>query len=193
MENASKIMGSFLDGKEDLSNDFKDCLDNSCSPREFEGKWQAMLDKHGLNDDERFKHLYGLRESWVPAYFMHCFFPFLQTTAQSEGFNAALKRYANPKQSIFNFVQQYRKIQQRSFGKQDLHEAKMVAKVAHYLTGSCSTCSNMSSSYYIVRIEGDDLIDVPYKRCRELLYGTRTFRVTIARSEGAYSCTCCKF
>jgi len=52
----------------------------------------------------------------------------------------------------------------------------------------------LSSSYYVVRVEGDDLIDVvPYRRCPDLLYGTRTFRVTSSRVEGLYSCTCCKF
>ena len=43
----------------------------------------------------------------------------------------------------------------------------------------------LSSSYYVVRVEGDDLIDVvPYRRCPDLLYGTRTFRVTSSRVEG---------
>jgi hypothetical protein len=38
------------------------------------------------------------------------------------------------------------------------------------------------------------LIDVvPYKRFREPLYGTRTFRVTADKSLGVYNCTCCKF
>jgi len=127
MENARKTMGAFLDskgdGKQELADDFKDCIDNSFTPAEFEQKWQAFLDKYELNNDERFQHLYDMRHCWIPAYFMHCFFPFLQTTARSEGFNAVLKRYVNPKNSILNFVQQYKKIQQRIFSKQDLQEA----------------------------------------------------------------------
>ncbi|XP_039820969.1 protein FAR1-RELATED SEQUENCE 5-like [Panicum virgatum] len=184
MENARKTMGAFLDskgdGKEELADDFKDCIDNSFTPAEFEQKWQAFLDKYELNNDERFQHVYDMRHCWIPTYFMHCFFPFLQTTARSEGFNAVLKRYVNPKNSILNFVQQYKKIQQRIFSKQDLQEA--------------ATATKLSSSYYVVRVEGDDLIDVvPYKRCPDLLYGTWTFRVTSSRVEGLYSCTCCKF
>jgi hypothetical protein len=211
MENARMSMGAFLNGKQELSDDFKDCVDNSFSPVEFEGKWQAFLDKHGLNEDERFRHLYDMRHFWVPAYFMQHFFPFLQTTAQSEGFNAVLKCYVNPKQSIFNFVQQYRKIQQRILGKQIEQEANTTMKEPHYLTGHPMGRQmkkiytrklfnvfpyelQLSSSYYIVCIEGDALIDVvPYKRCRESLYGTRTFRVTADKSLGVYSCTCCKF
>ncbi|CAL5087997.1 unnamed protein product [Urochloa decumbens] len=211
MENARKVLGPFLNGKEELSDDFKDCVSFSFSPAEFESKWQAMLDKHEINGDQRFEHLYEMRKSWVPAYFMQRFFPFLQTTTRSEGFNAVLKRYVNPKNSIYNFVQQYKKIQQMIFSKQDLQEAVTVTKVPHYLTGHPMERQmkevytrklfnvfqqelQLSSSYYVVRVEGDSLLDVvPYRSCLEELYGPRTFRVTAAKSDGLYSCTCCKF
>ncbi|RLN22487.1 hypothetical protein C2845_PM07G03640 [Panicum miliaceum] len=104
MENARKRLGAFLDGKPGLADDFNDCVDNSFSIVEFESKWQAMLDKHEINDDERFKHLYGMRYCWVPAYFMNNFFPFMQTTTRSEGFNVVLNRYVNPMNTILNFV-----------------------------------------------------------------------------------------
>ncbi|RLN30079.1 hypothetical protein C2845_PM05G18450 [Panicum miliaceum] len=181
----------------ELTADFKDCIDNSFTPEEFEHKWQLFLDKYEINDDERFQHLYDMRHFWVPVYFMHRFFPFLQTTARSEGFNAVLKRYVNPKNSILNFVQQYKKIQQRIFSKQDQQEANTAAKVPHYLTRHPMERQmkkaytrklfnvfqhelQLSSSYYVVHVEGDELIDVvPYKRCPDPLYGTRTFRVTV--------------
>ncbi|CAL5033255.1 unnamed protein product [Urochloa decumbens] len=180
-----------------VENDRKSC--------EFESKWQAMLDKHEINGDQRFEHLYEMRKSWVPAYFMQRFFPFLQTIARSEGFNAVLKRYVNLKDSIYNFVQQYKKIQQRIFSKQDLQEAVTVTKVPHYLTGHPMERQmkevytrklfnvfqqelQLSSSYYVVRVEGDSLLDVvPYRSCPEELYGPRTFRVTAAKSDGLWS------
>ena len=55
MENARKSMGAFLDGKQELADDFKDCIDNSFTPEEFEQKWQAFLDKYEINGDERFR------------------------------------------------------------------------------------------------------------------------------------------
>ncbi|RLN39020.1 hypothetical protein C2845_PM01G07430 [Panicum miliaceum] len=96
-------------------------------------------------------------------------------------------------------------------GKDDRQEANTTAKVPHYLTGHPMKRQmkkaytrklfnvfqhelQLSSSYYVVRVEGDELIDVvPYKHCPDPLYGTRTFRVTVSRSESLYSCTCCKF
>ena len=208
MENARKRLGAFLDGKPGLADDFNDCVDNSFSIVEFEFKWQAMLDKH---DDERFQHLYEMRNYWVLAYFINNFFPFLQTTARSEGFNAVLKRYVNPMNSILNFVHQYKKIQNRIFSKQTMHEANTTVKVLHYLTGHPMERQmkkmytrklfnvfqdelQLSSSYYIVRVEGDNLLDVvPYGRCPNLLYGKRTFRVSANSVDGLYSCDCCKF
>jgi hypothetical protein len=138
---------------------------------EFEGKWQAFLDKHGLNEDERLRHLYDMRHFWVPAYFMQHFFPFLQTTARSEGFNVVLEFYVNLKQSIFNFVQQYRKIQQRILGKQNEQEANTAVKELHYLTDHPMERQmkkiytwklfnvfqyelQLSSSYYIIGTDG---------------------------------------
>jgi hypothetical protein len=50
---------------------------------------------------------------WVPAYFMHTFYPFLHTTTRSEGFNAVLKRYVKLSNSLFEFVQQYMSIQDK--------------------------------------------------------------------------------
>ena len=142
---------------------------------------------------------------------MKNFFPFLQTTARSEGFNAVLKRYVNPMNSILNFVHQYNKIYNRIFSKQSMHEANTTVKVPHYLTGHPMERQmkqmytrklfnifqdelQLSSSYYIVRVEGHSLLDVvPYGRCPDLLYGKRTFRVSANSVDGLYSCDCCKF
>ena len=41
------------------------------------------------------------------------FFPFLQTTARSEGFNVVLKKYVNPNNSLIEFATQYTAIQEK--------------------------------------------------------------------------------
>jgi hypothetical protein len=51
MENVKKKMGFFY-GKKYLCAYFNDCADNSYNIEEFEIKWQAVLDKHGLHGDE---------------------------------------------------------------------------------------------------------------------------------------------
>ncbi|XP_072149511.1 protein FAR1-RELATED SEQUENCE 5-like [Setaria viridis] len=47
-----EVFTTSIHRNQELSDDFKDCLDNSFLPSKFEGKWQVFLDKHGLNDDE---------------------------------------------------------------------------------------------------------------------------------------------
>lgn len=62
MENSRKRLGAFVDSKEGLDVDFNNCVDNSFTIEEFKYKWQVMLDKHGINDYERFIHQYGMRD-----------------------------------------------------------------------------------------------------------------------------------
>ena len=50
---------------------------------------------------------------------MHCFYPFLQSTQRSEGFNSVLKKYVNPNMSVLHFVRQYQKIQDKCLVAQD--------------------------------------------------------------------------
>ncbi|WVZ77090.1 hypothetical protein U9M48_024991 [Paspalum notatum var. saurae] len=191
LENARKVLGPFLINKKDIASDFNDCVNKSFTTHEFEHKWQLMLDKHEIRDDERFRHLYDTRHRWVTAYFMLRFFPFLQTTVRSEGFNAVLKKYVNPQNSILNFLHQYKQVQQRIFSKQLENESATVVKVHHYLTEHPMEVQmkeaytrklfnvfqnelQLSSSYYVVRVQGDELIDVvPYRTCPDKLYGSR--------------------
>jgi len=85
-------------------------LNYTVTPDEFETKWVEMINKYHLGDDVHFQHLYAIRSSFVPTYYMHCFYPFLQSTQRSEVFNAVLKKYVNPNMSVLHFVKQYQKI-----------------------------------------------------------------------------------
>ncbi|KAE8771597.1 Protein FAR1-RELATED SEQUENCE 5 [Hordeum vulgare] len=60
--------------------------------------------------------------TWVPCYFKHRFFPFLQSTQRSEGFNAVLKRYVKPNNSILKFFKQYEKIQTHILAKEGYND-----------------------------------------------------------------------
>ena len=70
-----------------------------------------MIERHEVADNTHMIDLYDLRTFFVPAYFMDSFFPFLQTTARSEGFNVVLKDYVNPHDNLFRFFKQYMKLQ----------------------------------------------------------------------------------
>jgi len=80
MDKFSGTIGPCLAGNQELEEEFTDCINYIVTPEEFETKWYDMISKHGLHDNEHFKHLYDLSQCFVPAYYMHCFFPFLQST-----------------------------------------------------------------------------------------------------------------
>jgi hypothetical protein len=124
MDKFSGTIGLLLDQDEKLEDDFKECMNHTVAPTEFEAKWAAMLDKYSLQGNEHFQHLYALRSTFAPAFFMHSFFPFLQSTQRSEGFNAALKTYVNPNMSILHFVEQYQKTQDKIHVAEDGEEFK---------------------------------------------------------------------
>jgi hypothetical protein len=88
-----------------------------------------MILKHYVADNEHFKDVYDLRKCFVPSYFMKRLFPFLQSTARSEGFNAVLKQYINPHDSFLRFFKQYMKLQEKIDVVEDGHEFVGIDKV----------------------------------------------------------------
>jgi hypothetical protein len=105
MQNATEKLGSFMAKHPELLEAFNACVNNSLKPEEFETSWMAMITKYNVADNMYLFGLWEQRNVWVLAYFMHNFYPFLQTTARSEGFNVVLKRYVKPSNSLYEFVQ----------------------------------------------------------------------------------------
>ena len=95
---------------------------------EFEHKWWVMMEAYGQTDNEHFQWLWENRKCWVPVYYMHDFFPFLQTTARSEGFNSVLKKYVNPNNSLVEFAQQYTAIQDKVMASVSKEQLETVYK-----------------------------------------------------------------
>lgn len=101
MKKVQDKIGNFMARRDRLRQDFNVCVDNVVSVEQFGHKWNQMISKHQVADNVHQQHLWGMRTCWVPVYYKDCFFPFLQTTAQSapsEGFNAVLKMLCQPTQ-----------------------------------------------------------------------------------------------
>jgi len=124
MDKFTGTIGPILEKDEELEGDFKECMNHIVTSGEFETAWEAMVAKYGLQNNEHFQRLYALRSSFVPAHYIHCFYPFLQSTQRSEGFNAVLKKYVNPNMSVLHFVRQYPKIQDKCLVAQDGQDFK---------------------------------------------------------------------
>ncbi|CAM0943966.1 unnamed protein product [Alopecurus aequalis] len=153
--------------------------------------------------------LYDKRKYWVPAYFMHNFFPFLQTTQRSEGFNAVLKKYVNPFNSVLEFVKQFAEIQAKIMKAQNKVEADST------LTTPSKFCyhpiEHQVSKVYTRNIhvrfqfEMQNMYSYNIKQTGEKTflakcitkyvpnYYNRAYEVYADPTNEEYRCTCCKF
>ena len=125
MQHLEKEFGVFMHNNPDIHALFEDCVNNRLSLEEFETKWWAMIYAYGQRENTQLQNLYEERKCWVPAYFMKDIYPFLQSTQRSEGFNAMLKKYVVPYNSIYDFVQQYTTIQDKIYGADRQAEAEL--------------------------------------------------------------------
>ncbi|KAM0823600.1 hypothetical protein ACQ4PT_070767 [Festuca glaucescens] len=208
MQNAQAVLGNFLSKHEDLRKELNEIIDYSMSVEEFEMRWAEMIVKHNVADNTHLSDLYHLRATFVPAYFKDRFFPFLQTTVRSEGFNAVLKRYINPHNSLHNFFQQYLKLQEKIDVAEDSVEFKDEDKIFR-LWGDYPLEEQALEVYthpiylrfraelqkvtsYNVHVDGQNFDVLPIKTY-VYGYGKKSYMVEANLEAETYSCECCRF
>lgn len=208
-EKATEEIGPFIAKIEGLREEFNDCLNCSLTPEEFEQRWGNMIQKFNLQNHDKIQALYEKRSYWVPAYFMHDFYPFLQTTQRSEGFNAVLKRYVSPSNSVLEFVRQYAAIQEKIMKAENKEEAESSLTTARtwcwhpieqhmskvYTRGIYNRFQSemQSSMSYNIKQDGENsyLVECITKFVPN--YHNRTYKVFADPPNGVYRCACCKF
>ena len=129
MQNAQPVLGNDMAKNEPLRLELNDTIDHSMTVDEFETRWADMILKYNVADNQHLEDLYDLRATFVPAYFKDRFFPFLQTTARSEGFNAVLKKYTKPGYTLNHFLEQYMKLKETIDVAEDSNEFKEEDKI----------------------------------------------------------------
>ncbi|CAM0150013.1 unnamed protein product [Urochloa decumbens] len=209
MDKFSSTIGPILEEDEELNEDFKECVNHTVTPAEFEEKWAAMLTKHHLEGNVHFQRLYAIKSSFVPAYYMHCFFPFLQSTQRSEGFNAVLKKDVNPNMSILHFVRQYQKIQEKCLVaeegqefKTDDREQRRWSKYPIERHAASVYTKNLfyrfskefeKTAEYDVKLAGEFQYLLVPNNTTVYGYGKREYLVTAIEGDNSYFCECSKF
>ncbi|CAL5078668.1 unnamed protein product [Urochloa decumbens] len=209
MDKFSGMIGPILDEDAELEEDFKECINHTVTPGEFEEKWAAMINKHWLHDNEHFQRLYAIRSSFVPAYYMHNFYPFLQSTQRSEGFNAVLKKYVNPNMSILHFVRQYQKLQEKCLVAEegqdfrtDDRERRRWSKYPIERHASTVYTKNLFYRFsnefekiaeYDVEPKGEFQYLLVPNNTKVYGYGKRSYLVTAIADESSFYCECSKY
>ncbi|EEC80328.1 hypothetical protein OsI_22378 [Oryza sativa Indica Group] len=150
-----------------------------------------------------------LNNSWTEQEFDAKWDAMLTTTARSEGFNAVLKRYVNPQNSIYNFFLQYKKIQEKITVATDQNEFEAEETIpsmwANYpmktkalevytrpifnrfqkelIASTSYKLTRTSENMYLVEPNGGPVRN----------YGSRTFILAANVLDRIYNCECCKF
>jgi hypothetical protein len=209
MQNAQAVLGNFLSKHEELRQELNAIIDYNMSIEEFESRWAEMIVQHDVADNTHLSDLYNIRATFVPAYFKDRFFPFLQTTARSEGFNAVLKSYVDPHNNLHHFFEQYLKLQEkidvaedsvefkdedktvRVWGDYPLEEqALKVYTLPIYLRFRVEL--RKVRSYNVQQIGGQTYVVMPIKTY-VYGYGDKSYKVEANLDAETYICECCKF
>ena len=96
--------------KEGLYEEFEDIVNNCVIEEEFEYLWGKMIEERELQNNKYFTKMWETRERFIPVYYKHDFFPFIQTTSRSEATKARFKDNVGPTYSIINFLGEYQRI-----------------------------------------------------------------------------------
>ena len=89
---------------------FEDTVNNCLSEEEFEYLWGKMIEDKKLENNKYFTRMWETRERFIPVYYKHDFFPFIQTTSRSEAVNARFKENVGPTYSIHSFFSEYQRM-----------------------------------------------------------------------------------
>jgi hypothetical protein len=96
--------------KANLHAEVSDILCNSLTIEEFEYLWQDMVQKYDVGHTKYFNVMWKNRAKFVPVYFKKDFFPFLHSTARSEGTNSVFKDNVGSTYSVISFLGEYQRI-----------------------------------------------------------------------------------
>lgn len=199
---------------EGLFGEFQDVVDNSLTELEFETLWKKMIADFKVEHIEFFQTIWNSRKRWVHVYFKKNFFPFLQTTARSEGMNSLFKRGVGPQYIMTSFLREYQRSMDTIHSSENecdhnaIHKKvpteKMLTK--YYIEMQAHDLYNLS----IFRRFQKNLTDVTRHRLKEEESGqlylvfqapnypikehrARTYVVEVDLEKEEYHCICCKF
>ncbi|RZC44792.1 hypothetical protein C5167_037746 [Papaver somniferum] len=110
LQNTAKNL-SHLYNKDDIfSTDYKNCIYEPQLCEEFESRWESLLDKFDLRDNEWLGYLYIRRHKWVPVYSKHIFHAHTMSIEQNESMHSFFNGYVLSKAlPMTEFISQYEK------------------------------------------------------------------------------------
>lgn len=196
---------------ENLHSDFSDILRNSQTVQEFEFLWQQMLQKYGVEHLKYFKAMWKYRNRFVPVYFKDNFFPFIHSTARSEGTNSVFKDNVGSTYSVISFMCEYQRIceaieekerEQDSITRTTKPTYWMKSEIEHQAAHiynrqifyKFQKQLSFTTKLHVDEIEKNHKYEVYKTRMlAEKEFRSRRFDVVVNLPQEDFSCVCCKF
>lgn len=197
--------------KPTLHIEFNDIINRSQTEEEFETLWPAMIQKYKVEKVKYFQHMFEIRKSFVPVYFKKDFFPFIHSTARSEGTNAIFKDNVGSTYSIISFLGEYQRISENIMEKEkeqdsvtrttkptmwvgselELQAARMYNRNIFY---RFQAQLKMTQKVHVEEIEKDVRYEVrKSSMLAELDFRERKFLVLVDWANEDISCICARF
>uniref|UniRef100_A0A6N2KBA3 Protein FAR1-RELATED SEQUENCE n=1 Tax=Salix viminalis TaxID=40686 RepID=A0A6N2KBA3_SALVM len=114
-QNALKHLSLVVKDIESFSNDFRSCIYDYNNEEAFVHVWECLLDKYGLQQNDRLRWMFREREKWSIAYDRNTFFLDMKGSHVAEDLSNNLRSYLNSDQDalqiykIFERVKEYEK------------------------------------------------------------------------------------
>ncbi|KAL6659843.1 hypothetical protein ACP70R_002672 [Stipagrostis hirtigluma subsp. patula] len=194
-----------------LHVDLFDILRKCTTEHEFEMLYQQLPKKYNVSGFTYLGEMWKIRKHFVPVYFKHEFYPFINTTARSEGTNATFKLDVGPRYSILRFMKEYKRISETT--AQNMIEQDYITRTTYPWLSTDYELEKQAARLYNRKIFlkfQKELKDRTKYQIQEIQknvhyavfktehhakqeYRNRRYTVTMDLEQKDFGCICCKF
>ncbi|XP_030543939.1 protein FAR1-RELATED SEQUENCE 2 [Rhodamnia argentea] len=135
-----------LDQYDKFMDNFNKCVYLSWMDEQFEKRWQKLIHKFEIGEDEWVCSLYEDRKKWVPTYLQDAFLAGMSTADRARSVTAFLDRYLNRGISFKEFLKQYKAYLQERYESEAAADAESQCKPP--VLRSTSTFEKQMSTIY---------------------------------------------
>lgn len=132
----SENLAPVIKKQENFMAKFEKCIYRSLTSDDFDNRWEKILDRFELRQDECMQSLYEDRKLWAPTFMKDVFLGGMSTAQRSESVNSFFDKYVHRKTYVQDFVKQYETILQDRYEEEAKADSDTWNKVATLKTPS---------------------------------------------------------
>ncbi|XP_071713032.1 protein FAR1-RELATED SEQUENCE 5-like [Rutidosis leptorrhynchoides] len=126
--------------EDEVEKDFKNRLNKLVwnmyiEPNIFKERWEKLMQDFSLKNDSWFKHMFDIRSTWIPAYFIDTeMFGLMRTTSRSESENDFFSNFTRSAANLLTFMDGFESAMLKQRSKQESLDAQTIKKNPKLLT-----------------------------------------------------------